>query len=218
MPTCFRNAFPKTRVIIDCTKFFIETPSSCRSQSVTVSNYTNHNTAKALRGISPSGYPSFVSSLFVGRTSDKKITMWSNTSNKNLTKLQHVQNYTARIVTKARKFEHVAPALKLLKWIPVKDMLYFCEAVMTYKCINNLTSTYLCSKVTSCQQRKRHYNLRNDGDLSPPKFRTTSGQRTFIYRACKIWNTIDESVKLCENISTFKNKLKNVLIQRFISA
>jgi hypothetical protein len=70
--------------------------------------------------------------------------MWSNTSNKNLTKLQHVQNYTARIVTKTRKFEHVTPALKLLKWIPVKDMLYFREAVMTYKCINNLTSTYLC--------------------------------------------------------------------------
>ena len=49
-------------------------PYSYRSQSVTFSSYKNHNTAKGLLGISPSGYPSFVSSLYVGRISDKKIT------------------------------------------------------------------------------------------------------------------------------------------------
>ena len=42
--------------------------------SVTFSSYKNHNTAKGLLGISPSGYPSYVSSLYVGRVSDKKIT------------------------------------------------------------------------------------------------------------------------------------------------
>jgi hypothetical protein len=49
-------------------------PSSCRSQSITAfSSYKNHNTAKGLIGISPNGYPSFVSSLYAGRTSDEKI-------------------------------------------------------------------------------------------------------------------------------------------------
>ena len=74
MPACFKDEFPKTRVIIDCTEFYIEKPSSYRSQSVTFSNYKNHSTAKGLLGISPSGYPSYVSSLYVGRVSDKKIT------------------------------------------------------------------------------------------------------------------------------------------------
>ena len=74
MPTCFKQTFPKTRVIIDCTEFLIEMPSSCRSQSVTFSNYKHHNTAKSLLGISPNGYPSFVSSLYVGRTGDKTLT------------------------------------------------------------------------------------------------------------------------------------------------
>ena len=74
MPICFKQVYPKTRVIIDCTEFFIEMPSSCRSQSITFSSYKNHNTAKGLIGISPNGYPSFVSSLYAGRTSDKKIT------------------------------------------------------------------------------------------------------------------------------------------------
>lgn len=64
MPACFKVAYPKTRVIIDCTEIFIQTPSSCRSQSITFSSYKNHNTAKGLAGISPSDYPSFVSSLY----------------------------------------------------------------------------------------------------------------------------------------------------------
>jgi len=74
MPLCFKQNFPQTRVIIDCTEIMIEMPSSCRSQSATFSSYKNHNTAKGLLGISPHGYPSFVSNLYAGRTSDKKIT------------------------------------------------------------------------------------------------------------------------------------------------
>ena len=74
MPPCFQQVYPKTRVIIDCTEIFIEMPSSCRSQSITFSSYKHHNTAKGLIGISPSGYPSFVSCLYAGCTSDKKIT------------------------------------------------------------------------------------------------------------------------------------------------
>ena len=46
MPICFKDSFPKTRVIIDCTEFFIEMPSSYRSQSVTFSSYKNHNSER----------------------------------------------------------------------------------------------------------------------------------------------------------------------------
>ena len=74
MPACFKISYPQTHVIIDCTELFIERPSSCRNQSITYSSYKNHNTAKGLIGISPSGYPSFVSSLYAGRTNDRKIT------------------------------------------------------------------------------------------------------------------------------------------------
>ena len=74
MPACFKSSFPKTSIIIDCTEFLIERPSSCRSQSITFSSYKNHNIAKGLLGISPNGYPAFVSSLYAGKTSDKKIT------------------------------------------------------------------------------------------------------------------------------------------------
>ena len=74
MPKAFRDSYPSTRVIIDCTELFIERPTSFRSQSATYSSYKNHNTAKGLIGISPAGYPSFISELYTGRSSDKQVT------------------------------------------------------------------------------------------------------------------------------------------------
>lgn len=74
MPQGFKDSYPQTRVIIDCTKLIIEMASSLRSQSKAYSNYKYHNTAKELVGIVPSGMITFVSDLYSGRTSDKKAT------------------------------------------------------------------------------------------------------------------------------------------------
>ena len=77
MPTQFRDVYPSTRVIIDCTELFIETPSSLNIQSSTWSSYKHHNTFKGLIGISPTGTCIFVSSLYTGGISDKEITRCS---------------------------------------------------------------------------------------------------------------------------------------------
>ena len=44
--------------------------------------------------------------------------VWSNTAKKNITKLQGVQNFAARIVTGTRKYDHVTPVLQCLGWLP----------------------------------------------------------------------------------------------------
>ncbi len=74
MPSCFKEHYPNTRVIFYCTEVFIEMPSSFRAQSQTYSTYKSHNTAKGLIGITPNGLVSFVSDLYGGHISDKKIT------------------------------------------------------------------------------------------------------------------------------------------------
>jgi len=74
MSKSFKDNFPQTRVIIDCTEIFIEMPSAPITQSITFSSYKHHNTAKGLIGISPAGTITFVSDLYAGRTSDKELT------------------------------------------------------------------------------------------------------------------------------------------------
>ena len=69
LPRSF-SKYPNTRVIIDCTEMYIEKPTSPYAQRATWSEYKGHNTIKALVGITPSGYFSFLSKFWTGSTSD----------------------------------------------------------------------------------------------------------------------------------------------------
>ena len=74
IPALFKEKYPTTRVIIDATEIFIQQPSLPELQQRTFSSYKNHNTFKALIGISPSGAVTFVSRLYPGNISDKELT------------------------------------------------------------------------------------------------------------------------------------------------
>ena len=63
-----QEAWPTTRVILDCTELFIEMPTSARAQGSTFSNYKHHNTAKGLVDIAPNGMVIFVSDLYTGKS------------------------------------------------------------------------------------------------------------------------------------------------------
>ena len=73
MPLAFKEQYPNTRLIIDATEFGIERPSSLVSQSCTFSSYKNKNTVKVLIGIIPSGLIAFVSPVYEGSISDKRL-------------------------------------------------------------------------------------------------------------------------------------------------
>ncbi|XP_065900149.1 uncharacterized protein [Dysidea avara] len=77
MPACFHTMYPKTRCIIDATEIFIQMPSNPTAQQLTFSSYKNHNTLKVLIEITPSGAISFISDLYGGSISDKKIVVKS---------------------------------------------------------------------------------------------------------------------------------------------
>ena len=74
MPECFKNIYPKTRVIVDCTEIKVQRPSSKVLNSEFYSAYKSHTTLKCLVGIAPHGAVTFVSSLYQGSTSNKEIT------------------------------------------------------------------------------------------------------------------------------------------------
>lgn len=73
MPPLFKEHYPRTALIIDCTEFEMERPSSLDNQSVCYSQYKSRTTMKCLIGITPSGVTAFVSELYPGSISDKEI-------------------------------------------------------------------------------------------------------------------------------------------------
>ena len=49
--------------------------------------------------------------------------MCASTTKKNIVRLQKVQTFAARIVTGARKYDHITLRLKELHWLPVGKKL-----------------------------------------------------------------------------------------------
>ncbi|KAL5019696.1 hypothetical protein ScPMuIL_002588 [Solemya velum] len=73
MPPKYKQEFPTTFGILDCTEIKINKPSSLKAQSQTYSEYKAGNTLKGLVACDPRGSVKFASMLFSGGISDKDI-------------------------------------------------------------------------------------------------------------------------------------------------
>ena len=81
MPASMKEKFPSVRVIIDCTEFPAENPSSLKTQKLLYSSYKSRVTVKSLVGIMPGGGFTFVSSGYPGSISDREIVIKSGLLN-----------------------------------------------------------------------------------------------------------------------------------------
>ena len=73
VPADFKDKYPSTRVIMDCTEIRCQRPKSLRPNSELFSSYKNHTTLKGLVGISPGGAITFISQLYTSHISDREI-------------------------------------------------------------------------------------------------------------------------------------------------
>ena len=92
---------------------------------------------------------------------------------KDVTRLQRVQNCLARVVTKARRFSRSIPNLKQLHWLPVKFRIHF--KICTKKdnqpaCSADLLARPKCSKYLRCT---------NSNKFVAPRITTKTGSRDF---------------------------------------
>ena len=136
--------------------------------------------------------------------------VWSNTSKKNISKLQKVQNFACRIITGKRKFDHITPVLRELRWLPVTSFLKYTLGVLAFKCVKGLAPSYLCRRFKT-RASVHNRNTRYKNTLNIPAYKSASGQRTFLYRATSFWNSLPCEIRECNNLPIFKRLLKEFL-------
>ena len=138
--------------------------------------------------------------------------------NKNLQKLQFIQNCAARTLMKARKYDHITPILQNLHWLPITSRIQYKIALITHHCIYNNAPQYLKDLIIPHASTR---NLRSQSTnlLYQPRSRLrTMGDRAFSIAAPRIWNSLPEHLRKPQSVDTFKKELKTVLFrQAFLS-
>ncbi|KAI5623477.1 hypothetical protein C0J50_17264, partial [Silurus asotus] len=129
-----------------------------------------------------------------------------------INKLQIIcQNAAARVLTRSRKYDHITPVLISLHWLPNKSCIDYKILLLTYKALNGLAPQYLSELL---YQYDPSHLLRSKGAgylLVPQIMKTTTGGRSFSYKAPQLWNSLPTSVWDSDTVSVFKSRLKTYL-------
>ena len=129
-----------------------------------------------------------------------------------LAKLQKAQNAAARVLTGIPRFSHITPILKELHWLPVKERIMYKILLMTWKALNGRSPQYILDLV-SLYVPNRNLRSWNCNMLSVPKVQSLAGEKSFLYSAPKLWNSLPVSVRNATSIESFKIGIKTVLLK-----
>ena len=133
-------------------------------------------------------------------------------SNKNISRLQRIQNNLARVVTNRGKYDRISPILAELHWLPIRERIEFKLCTLTYKVRTNKQPAYLASCLTESVLTR---NLRSASRhlLTVPRTRTVAASRQFSVAAPTAWNRIPLAIRETETLASFRNKLKTFLFK-----
>ena len=146
-------------------------------------------------------------------------------SERELKRLQVIQNSLARLVCKQSKFSHATPLLKSLHWLPVKYRIDYKSCLLIFKTIKFHTPSYFTQWFIpySCSVNMRH-SLVSKHFLNEVAFdRKIHQSKTcfdgiFSVRGPQLWNSLPLDLCVSENVDSFKSKLKTYFFLQGLSS
>ena len=134
-----------------------------------------------------------------------------------LNRLQSVLNAAARLIYRARKYDHVSPLLRELHWLRVPERIDFRLAVLAFRCLHGTAPAYLSNelhRVADCESRRSLRSASTAALIVPATRRSTIGDRAFPVAASRVWNRLPSSVQLATSLPVFRQRLKTALFAR----
>ena len=174
-------------------------------------NFHLYNISRVRRMVTDEACNHAVRSLVLSRL-DYANSLLVNINVSDIERLQRIQNRAARIILKARKFDHATPLLRDLHWLPVSKRIMFKVALNVFKSIHNLAPQYISNMFSPLTQS--NYSLRSRTDpllLKIPNIKSKKCEKNISFAGPKIWNDLPLEIRSCTTVHTFMNKLKTHL-------
>ena len=134
--------------------------------------------------------------------------VWGNTVESNINKLQLVQNFTARIVLGLKKLNIISEDHRSLKWLNNNEKILFNDLVLVLKCLNGPATSYLAHYLTT-RSAIHSRNTRRSWRLEPSNLTVVSGAtwRGFYFHGAKWWNDLPKDLQNIKDIKVFQKRL-----------
>ena len=148
-----------------------------------------------------------LATTFVQSRLDYANSILFNTSQRNLTKLQRVQNHAAKAILPSYPPIPSAEMVHNLHWLPIKQRINFKIALLTYGILNSHQPSYLSHLLTYRPVTRVTRN--SDQQLLLEKRSATAfGSRAFSVAAPRIWNSIPLNIRTAASVDLFRRNLK----------
>lgn len=136
-----------------------------------------------------------------------------------ITKLQRLQNWAAKLIFRAKKYDHASPFLHQLHWLPVKERIAFKILLCVFKAIHGIAPDYLSALLTWYAPDKGGLRSSTDSTvLYVPRIRSrdlqSAADRTFAITAPTMWNHLPQYIRLSSSPEMFKKTLKTHLFPK----
>jgi len=138
--------------------------------------------------------------------------VWAGATQEQLNRVQRCINFAARVITGARKFDHISPSLKSLGWSRLPEIIKEKDCIKVFKAITSDAGPLAVRSmfVTRAQVSSRRTRHSERGALQLPWYNLKLTKRCFPYRAICAWNDLPTTATSCKSIRSFKSCLKAV--------
>ena len=183
------------------------TMSSHVSSVVKSVSFQIRNVAKIRRYLPVDAAKKLVNAVVTSRL-DYCNALLSGVSGYLVKRLQKVQHSAARLISGLKRHDHITDTLIDLHWLPIKYRIDFKIALIAFKALHGQAPEYISDLLVE-QSAARSPRSAHQHRLYVPKTRLpTAGDRTFRARAPTLWNSLPLHVRACDDVQTFKKKLK----------
>ena len=110
-----------------------------------------------------------------------------------LDRIQKILNFSARVITGRKKFDHISDVQRELGWLSAPDLVRCHTLMLAHKVLRHGEPEELAELFCRCSD-VRDRRTRQDDALRAPRCRAACGQRRFAYRAASMYNALPNAV------------------------